>query len=112
VVAAEAAFTAACGAGFADEDGLTNPGSTLTGEAAGRQAFATTDRLSVDRLDYHFELETFEPAPETPTCRRSFGTYQYLAVPLKGGGRSFVGAPDGVHQAKGRPATPADPVVP
>jgi hypothetical protein len=112
LVAAQAAFKEACGAGFADTEGLTDPASTLTGQAAGRQPFASPDSLTLDRLDYHFELEADDPAPETPTCRRSFVTYQYLAVPLKGLGRSFLGAPDGVHQAKGRPATPADPVVP
>jgi len=112
VVAAQAAFKEACGAGFADTEGLTDPASTLTGQAAGRQPFASPDSLTLDRLDYHFELEASDPAPETPTCRRSFATYQYLAVPLKGLGRSFLGTPDGVHQAKGRPATPADPVVP
>jgi hypothetical protein len=112
VVAAQAAYKEACGAGFADTEGLTDPASTLTGAAAGRQPFATHDRLTLDRLDYHFELEASDPVPETPACRRSFQTYQYMAVPLKGTGRSFLGTTDGVHQAKGRPATPADPVVP
>jgi hypothetical protein len=111
VVTAQAAFKEACGAGFADAEGLTDPASTLTGQAAGKP-FVSPDSLTRDRLDYHFELEASGPAPETPTCRRSFLSYQYIAVPLKGSGRSFLGTDGRIHQAKGRPATLADPVVP
>ena len=112
VVAAQEAFKAACGGGYADAEGLTDPASTFTGPAAGAPPLLTREALLVDRLDYHFELEATDPAPETATCTRTFQAYQYLAVPLKGSGRSFLGAPEGVHQAKGRPATPADPLVP
>ena len=111
-VAAQQAFKAACGGGYADAEGLTDPSSTLTGPASGARPFMTREELLLDRLDYHFELEATDPAPETATCKRSFQTYQYLAVPLKGSGRSFLGMPDGVHEAKGRPAIPADPLVP
>jgi len=108
VVEAQAAFKAACGAGFADVDGLTDPASTLT-DAAGKPPFLTAEHLTLDRLDYHFELEASDPAPATPACRRSFRSYEYLAVPLRGSGRSFLGTNGTIHEARGRPATPEDP---
>jgi hypothetical protein len=111
VVGAQAAFKAACGAGFADVEGLIDPASTLT-DALGRPPFLAAERLTLDRLDYHFELEASDPAPATPTCRRSFRSYEYLAVPLRGSGRSFLVTDGTIHEARGRPATRADPAVP
>lgn len=112
VVAAQAAFKAACGAGFADAEGLTNPASTLAGYPAGKAPFLEAELLTRDRLDYHFELEASDPAPETQACRRSFRRYEYLVVPLRGSGRYFLATEGVIHEARGRPAKPKDPAVP
>jgi FHA domain len=110
LVSAQAAFHGVCGAGYADEEALTNPPSTLS---VGGSAFMPAGSVTTDRLGYHFELTVADRAEPTPACQRSFLRYEYLAVPLSGPGRSFLATADGtIHHAESRPATAEDPAVP
>src|SRR5262249_950018 len=107
VGSAEEMFKAGtCNLGYADLEGLVQPGTVIPNFAPDGRSFLPPEFTQPERLGYRFDLAVEEALPPADGCpSRSFRRYQYTATPVGGSGRSFATSPDGsIHVAQGRTA--------
>jgi len=111
VAAAEDAFHAVCNTGYADLQGLLQPGSVIADYPADGPAFLRGPAFeTAERDGYRYVLTVEDEMPPSPGCpTRRFRRFLYAATPVARG-RSLAVGPDGVvRAADGRPAQPDDP---
>jgi hypothetical protein len=111
VAAAEEAFHAVCNTGYADLQGLLQPGSVISDYPPEGPAFLRGPAFeTAERDGYRYALTVQDEMPRSPGCpTRRFRRFLYAATPLAPGRFLAVG-PDGVvRAAEGRPAQPDDP---
>jgi hypothetical protein len=109
--AAEDAFHSVCNTGYADLQGLLEPGTVIADYPADGPAFLRgPDYQTSEREGYRYTLTVEDEMPPSAGCpTRRFRRFLYTATPL-GAGRSLAVGPDGViHVAEGRPAHLDDP---
>ena len=111
LAAAEDAFHSVCNTGYADLQGLLQPGTVIADYPADGPAFLRgPDYQTAEREGYRYTLTVEDEMPPSAGCpTRRFRRFLYTATPL-GAGRSLAVGPDGViHVAEGRPAGLDDP---
>jgi len=111
LAAAEEAFHSVCNTGYADLQGLLEPGTVIADYPADGPAFLRgLDYQTAEREGYRYTLTVEDEMPPSAGCpTRRFRRFLYTATPL-GAGRSLAVGPDGVvHAAEGRPAHLDDP---
>jgi hypothetical protein len=108
-----AGVPAACGALYADLDGLLHPAGVIPNYNPRGPAFLPPEFGQAERGPYRFDLEVSERALALEGCpARAFRAFRYRATPRGGQGRHLLGTPEGrVHTAAERPATLTDPTV-
>jgi hypothetical protein len=111
LAAAEDAFHSVCNTGYADLQGLLQPGTVITDYPADGPAFLRGPTFqTAERDGYRYALTVEDEMPPSAGCpTRRFRRFLYTATPL-GPGRSLAVGPDGIiHAAEGRPAQMDDP---
>ncbi|HZM50413.1 MAG TPA: hypothetical protein VFE68_07985, partial [Vicinamibacteria bacterium] len=111
LAAAEDAFHAVCNTGYADLQGLLQPGTVIPDYPADGPAFLRGPAFETTERDgYRYVLTVEDEMPRSAGCpTRRFRRFLYAATPLAAG-RSLAVGPDGVvRAAEGRPAQPDDP---
>ena len=111
LAAAEDAFHSVCNTGYADLQGLLEPGTVIADYPADGPAFLRgPDYQTAEREGYRYTLTVEDEMPPSAGCpTRRFRRFLYTGTPL-GAGRSLAVGPDGViHVAEGRPAHLDDP---
>jgi len=113
LAAAEDAFHSVCNTGYADLQGLLQPGTVIPDYPADGPAFLREPAFeTAEREGYRYVLTVEDEMPRSAGCpTRRFRRFLYAATPLAAG-RSLAVGPDGVvRAAEGRPAQPDDPPV-